>query len=135
MSDSIPEYYSHPALKSGEENEPGQQADPEGGPGDGNTDSQDAPAEPTVYRADAFRLLRPEGEWQDSSVYAITGPTIDGVTHNITINIDDEVKADSVHDFAAQEFVLVEAQLEKCRMFVDDPVELDCGEPAYPPRA
>jgi len=131
MSDSIPDYYRHLAEKSGEENGPGQQADPERGSEDGNTDSQDVPAEPTVYRADAFRLLRPEGEWQDGSIYTLTGPTIDGVTHNITINIDDEVEADSVYDFAAQELALVEAQLDGCRLLIDDPIELDCGESAY----
>lgn len=107
MSDPLPDYYRHLAEKSGKESGPEQQADPEGGSGDGNTDSQDAPAKPTVYRADAFRLLRPEGEWQDGSVYTFTGPTLDGVTHNITINISDEVKADSVYDFTAQELALV----------------------------
>jgi hypothetical protein len=131
MDDSIPEYYRHLADETGEENGPEQQADLEGGSGDEETDMQDDPAGPTLYRADAFRLLRPEGEWQDGSVYTLTGPTIDGVTHNITINIDDEVETDSVYDFAAQELALVEAQLEKCRMLVDDPIELDCGEPAY----
>ena len=34
------------------------------------------------------------------------GPTIDGVTHNITVNIDNVVEADSVYDFVAQELAL-----------------------------
>lgn len=131
MSDSVPEYYRHFTEKSGEENGPEQRANPKKNPGDEETDSQDAPSQPTVYRADAFRLLRPDDEWQDGSVYTITGPTIDGVTHNITVTIDDEVEADSVYDFAAQEIALLELQLDGCRVLIDDPIELDCGEPAY----
>jgi hypothetical protein len=46
-------------------------------------------------------------------------------------NLDDEVEADSVYDFAAQEIALLEPQLEGFRLLVDDPIELDCGEPAY----
>ena len=130
MSESVPEYYQHLAEDPEEEANPDQEAEfPRSSRQEGEEKQQ--PSEPTVYRADAFRLLRPEGEWQDSSVYTITGPTIDGVTHNITVNIDTEVEADSVYDFAAQELALVEATLEKCRMLVDDPIELDCGEPAY----
>jgi len=83
------------------------------------------------YYADAFVLPLPGEEWQDQSVYTITGPTIDGVTHNITVNIDDEVEADSVYDFAAQEIALLEPQLDGCRVLIDDPIELDCGDPAY----
>jgi len=131
MPDSIPEYYRHLADETGEESGPGHGTDPKGDSGDEETDPQDAPSEPTVYRADAFRLLLPEGEWQDGSVYTIIGPTIDGVTHNITVTTDDEVEADSVYDFAAQEVALVEAQLDRCRVLIDDPIELDCGEPAY----
>lgn len=131
MPDSIPEYYRHLAEDTGEENGSEQQVDRKEASGDEETNSQDAPSKPTVYRADAFRLRRPEGEWQDGSVYTITGPTIDGVTHNITINIDDEVEGDSVYDFAAQELALVEAQLDGCRLLIDNPIELDCGAPAY----
>jgi hypothetical protein len=127
---SIPDYYRPLADETGEESGPEQQADPESS-GDEETDSQNTPSEPTVYRADAFRLPLPEGGWRDGSVYTLTGPTIDGVTHNIAVNMDDEVEADSVYDFAAQEIALLEPQLEDFRLLVDDPIELNCGEPAY----
>ena len=91
------------------------------------------PSELTNYRADAFRLLHPEGQWQDGSIYTLTGPTTDGVTHNITINIDDEVEADSVYDFAAQELALLEPQLDGCRVLLDGPLGLSCGRPAAAP--
>ena len=130
MSESFPEYYQHLAEVPEEEANPDQEAEsPRSSQQEGEDGQQ--PSEPAVYRADAFRLLRPEGGWQDSSVYTITGPTIDDVTHNITVNIDDEVEADSVYDFAAQEIALLEPQLEGFRLLVDDPIELDCGEPAY----
>lgn len=128
--DSISEYYRHLADETGDENDQERRGREKTNPENEGT-AQDPPSEPTVYRADAFRLLRPEGDWQDGSVYTITGPTIDGVTHNITINIDDGVEADSVYDFAAQEIALLEPQLEGCRILIDDPIELDCGEPAY----
>jgi hypothetical protein len=78
-----------------------------------------------------FGSCAPRASGKTAPVYTITGPTIDDVTHNITVNIDDEVEADSVYDFAAQEIALLEPQLEGFRLLVDDPIELDCGEPAY----
>lgn len=130
MTDSIPEYYRHLAEETGDENDQERRRRQKTN-SDNEGTAQDTPPDPVVYRADAFRLLFPEGDWQDGSVYTITGPTVDGVTHNITVTIDDEVEADSVYDFAAQEIALLELQLDGCRVLIDDPIELDCGEPAY----
>jgi hypothetical protein len=33
-------------------------------------------------------MLLPSDEWQDRSLYTLTGPTIDGIQHNITINAE-----------------------------------------------
>lgn len=93
--------------------------------------AEDSGAVPKHYRADAFRMDLPSADWSDKSVYTITGPTLDGVTHNISITTDAGVEAESVYDFAGEEIAALKTQLEECRILLDDPIELYCGKPAY----
>jgi len=107
MSDSsVPDYYRPLTEEEEGKNEPERKGGSAEEAADGEAELPAAPSDPGTYRADAFRLLRPEGEWQDGSIYTLTGPTLDGVTHNITVNMEDEVEADSVYDTAGQELAL-----------------------------
>lgn len=93
--------------------------------------SNDSPGETSPYRADAFQVQRPGGQWHDGSVHTIVGPTLDGITHNIMIHADLDVEAESLYAFAAQGIALLEAELDECRLLINDSIELDCGVPAY----
>jgi len=132
MSDSIPEYYRHLAEQRAEEETPDSAARrPEaertrGGP------QADAPEPSTeTYRADAFQLDLPAGEWQDRSVYTLTGPTVDGVQHNITVMQDPDVEAETLYDFAGEQMAALEMQLDGCQVLLDDEIQLTSGRPAY----
>lgn len=124
MSDSLPDYYRHLAAQNDEAStSPSGPSTPAA--------SEDAEAPPRPFRADAFRLQLPDGDWKDRSVYTITGPTSDGIQHNITVTLDPEVEADTLYDFAAEQIAALELSLERCRVLMDDEIELDGGLPAY----
>ena len=130
MSDSTPEYYRHLAEQRAEETPSASSAETS------RQRARDAPPDapqpaPKPYRADAFQLDLPAGEWTDRSVYTLTGPTIDGIQHNITILREPDVEADTLHDFAGQQMAALELQLDGCQVLLDDAIQLASGRPAY----
>jgi hypothetical protein len=128
VADSIPDYYRH--LAEREETSGDARADGSSAPeaqGDSAAPAADSANDPVPHRADAFRMMLPGPRWADRSIYTLTGPVAGGVQHNITINTMDDVEADSVYDFGAEELALVDAQLDGCQILMVDPIELDCG--------
>ena len=67
----------------------------------------------------------------EGRVYTLTGPTIDGIQHNITINIAPDPEADALDAFAQQQVAALEPNLDECRILMDDRVELENGHPAH----
>jgi len=132
MTDELPDYYRHLAEReetSGDAR-PARSSAPEAR-GDSKPPSADTPPAPVPYRADAFRMMRPDPEWRDRSLYTLTGPVVDGIQHNITIQGVEDVGADTVYDFGAQELALLDAKLDGCQILMTDPIDLDCGLPAF----
>lgn len=132
MADSIPDYYRHLA----EREEPSGDARPDGSSapeaqGDSAAPSADGANDPVPHRADAFRMMLPGPRWADRSTYTLTGPVAGGVQHNITIHAVEDVGADTVYDFGAQELALLDAKLDGCQILMTDPIDLDCGLPAF----
>ncbi|MBT8399863.1 MAG: DUF1795 domain-containing protein [Rhodothermia bacterium] len=128
MSPEVPEYYRHLVEKK-----PGQEAPAKPGtsqrakPGPGDVPAKAAGA---PYVADSFTLPLPEG-WTDRTIFTLTGPVTDGVQHNITVNIDREVVADTLPDFAALQIQSLENQLRGIRLLKEEKVLLANGTPAY----
>ena len=130
MSDSVPEYYRHLAEQRAEEEASASSADASKQRArDAHPNAPDPSTAP--YRADAFQLDLPAGEWTDRSVYTLTGPTIDGIQHNITILREPDVEPDTLHDFAGQQIAALELQLDGCQVLLDDDIQLASGRPAY----
>ena len=76
-------------------------------------------------------MMLPSADWQDRSLYTLTGPTIDGIQHNITINVEEEPEAETLEDFAQQHIESLEPSLDACWVLMDNPVELLCEMPAH----
>lgn len=130
MDDTLPDYYRDLVADEGETNVSDDEADRASESGSSGATARDT--SPPPYHADAFRIQRPSGAWTDEeTLYTLMGPTLDGVTHNITIHTADSVEAATVDAFAARQIAGLRAELEACRILVDDPVALHCGVPAY----
>jgi len=81
------------------------------------------------FRADAFTVPVPSGDWADRSLYVLTGPTCDGLVHAVTIRKESGAPHD--HDVRAQRNVeAVRAELPDARMLRHDVVRLDCERSA-----
>lgn len=83
------------------------------------------------YRADAFRLSLPADTWVDRSVYTFSGPTVDGLTHRITITIDEANEAENAADIARNAAEAMTAHFEDCHLLLENPMSLACDHPAH----
>lgn len=125
MSSEIPEYYRSMAASNDDADE--------------ETDASDAPSSekrtrsslPRPFRADAFELTLPDASWDNQSDYTFSGPSVDDMTHEISIAITDVEDVENVTDFAAEQMEALKNELDDCRPLFDDAIELTCGHPAH----
>lgn len=130
MADSLPDYYQT-LVESGENaglDGAGDEEETHAAPPPARASSQGASR---TYRADAFRLALPGAGWTDRTTYLLTGPTLDGHTHNITITVVDEVEAGTAGGFAARQRSHMCNALDGVDVLAETPMELDGGHPAH----
>ncbi len=82
------------------------------------------------YRGNEFMINLYE-DWQDKTVFTITGPVTDGIQHNITIMVDHDVEVDNLQDFADWNVGTLENELKGCRVLKQGEINLNNGIPAY----
>ncbi len=82
------------------------------------------------YRADSFKLKLYE-DWQDKTIYSISGPVTDGIQHNITILIEKDVDVDSLQNLAEWNVQTLESELKSCLILKKGEITLNNGTPAY----
>ena len=82
------------------------------------------------YQANSFNMKLYE-DWQDKSIYSISGPVTDGIQHNITILIEQDVEADNLQDFAEWNVQTLESELKSCLILKKGEVTLNDARPAY----
>ncbi len=125
VSKDLPEYYQD--LASADEHSANNQR--------GSSASEPSPLpetqKPRRYRTDAFQCTLPDDTWTDQSTHTLIGPTRDGLTHRISITTVEDVGIDDPSVFAQHEREQLEAQLDGCRLLMDDPITLACGHPAH----
>ena len=88
------------------------------------------PGGPQTYRGNVFTINQPE-EWQDETVYTLTGPIEDGIKHNVLINVEHNVEVDSVAEHADRQIETLTAQLQGCRFLKRGEIRLNNGLEAY----
>ena len=82
------------------------------------------------YRGDRF-ALRLYDDWQDKTIFTITGPVTDGIQHGIVINLNTDVGTDNLRDYADGNIASVTNELKGCRLLHQGPIALANGLPAY----
>lgn len=118
MNNQTPEYYQN--LSEFDE-----QSTAEEGKG-----SSSAATSSRRYQADAFQFVLPSVDWRDRSVYSLSGPTVDGIEHNITIQATDNIDSDSRVEFCRDGLDALVAELNGAKILLTDDVELASGQPA-----
>ncbi len=82
------------------------------------------------YQANTFTMNFPD-QWQDRTVYTIAGPVADGLQHNVTITVGQDVPFTSVREFAEWQIATTEREVKGCRLLKKGTIALANGMPAY----
>lgn len=82
------------------------------------------------YNADQFSLSMLE-DWQDKTIFTLTGPVTDGIQHNVIINIDPDCQFDNVIEYAEWQIKTLEDELKGCILLKEGELKLDDGSDAY----
>jgi hypothetical protein len=130
----IPEYYRQFQSKPEEKKEPEQTVESSSP----DTVAKEQPkAQPKKvedktrpYNADQFSLKMLE-DWQDKTIFTLTGPVTDGIQHNVIINVDPDCPFDSVNEYAEWQIKTLEDELKGCILLKEGELKLDDGSDAY----
>ncbi|RPI74086.1 MAG: DUF1795 domain-containing protein [Ignavibacteriales bacterium] len=83
-----------------------------------------------IFQGNGFTINQLE-DWQDKTIYTLTGPVTDGIQHNVVINIDKDVPFDSLSDYADFQIKTLEQELKGCMLLKRGETKLVNGTPAY----
>lgn len=64
-------------------------------------------------------------------MFTFTGPVIDGMQHNVTITVGEQVPFTSVREFAEWQIATTEQELQSCRLLKKGNIALLNGIPAF----
>jgi hypothetical protein len=92
---------------------------------------QEVPKDKTVvFRGNGFTVNQLE-EWEDKTIYTITGPVTDGIQHNIIITVDRENTFESLSEYAEWNIKTLEEELKGCTLLKKGETQLTNGSEAY----
>jgi hypothetical protein len=89
----------------------------------------DAPPSPLSFRTSRFALDYPDG-WRDRSVYLLSGPTVDNLTHILGITIDPNPVANSLSAYADAQIQAAVDVLDQGTLLLRDRIPLASGDTA-----
>lgn len=82
------------------------------------------------YSADTFKL-KLLNDWEDKTIYTLSGPVTDGIQHNVIINVDKNVQFDSLKEYAEWQIRSLEQELQGCTLLKRGETKLDDDTEAY----
>jgi hypothetical protein len=89
----------------------------------------DARSSPASFRTSRFALDQPE-DWRDQSVYLLSGPTVDNLTHTLGITIDPNPVANSLSTYADAQIQAATDALREGTLLLHDRIPLANGDEA-----
>jgi hypothetical protein len=83
-----------------------------------------------LFQGNGFTLNQLE-DWEDKTLYTLTGPVTDGIQHNVIITIDKEPAFDNVIEYADLQITTLEKELKSCTLLKRGQTKLTNGTDAY----
>jgi len=83
-----------------------------------------------LFQGNGFTVDHLE-DWQDKTLYTITGPVTDGIQHNVIITIDKENPFDTLIEYADWHIKTLENELKGCTLLKQGETKLTNGTDAY----
>jgi len=75
--------------------------------------------------------LKLYNDWEDKTIFTLTGPVTDGIQHNIIVTREKDIQSDSVVDYAEWQIRGLEEELKSCLLLKKGKRTLQNGMPAY----
>ena len=83
-----------------------------------------------LFQGNGFTLNQLE-DWEDKTLYTLTGPVTDGIQHNVIITIDKDPAFDNVIEYADLQITVLEKELKSCMLLKRGETKLTNGTDAY----
>ncbi len=83
-----------------------------------------------LFQGNGFTISQLE-EWEDKTIYTLTGPVTDGIQHNVILNIDKEVPFETLEEYADWQIKTLETELKGCTLLKRGETKLTNGTEAY----
>ncbi len=83
-----------------------------------------------VFQGNGF-ILPHSNEWNDETLYTLTGPVADGIRHNIMIQVRKDSSWTTVETFAEAQIASLEQELTSCKILNRQKTKLVIGLDAY----
>jgi len=83
-----------------------------------------------LFQGNGFTINQLE-DWDDKTLYTLTGPVTDGIQHNVIITIDKEPAFDNVIEYADLQITTLEKELKSCMLLKRGETKLTNGTDAY----
>ncbi len=83
-----------------------------------------------VFQGNGFTLNQLE-DWEDKTIYTLTGPVTDGIQHNVIISMDKENPFDTLQEYAEWHIKAMETDLKGCTLLKKGATNLTNGNNAY----
>jgi hypothetical protein len=83
-----------------------------------------------LFQANAFTIEKLK-DWQDKTIYTLTGPVEDGIQHNVIVTVEENSAFNSLLDYADWNIRSMEAELKSCRLLKKAEKKLSNGLDAY----
>ena len=83
-----------------------------------------------VFQGNSFTINQLEN-WEDKTIYTITGPVTDGIQHNVIITSDNENPFDTLEEYAEWHIKTLESDLKGCTLLKKGETKLTNGTEAY----
>lgn len=134
----IPEYYKQfqnqpvEEEKQEEKESPAELAEPQQQKQQSQKSAQSATIKDktVIFQGNGFTLNQLD-DWEDKTLYTLTGPVTDGVQHNVIITIDKENPFDSLEEYAEWHIKTLETDLKSCMILKKGETKLTDGTEAY----
>ncbi len=82
------------------------------------------------FKANEFTINVLE-DWEDKTIYTLTGPVTDGIQHNLIITLDKENPFDTLREYAEWHIKALETDLKSCTLLKKGETKLTNGTDAY----
>jgi hypothetical protein len=83
-----------------------------------------------LFQGNGFTINQLD-DWEDKTLYTLTGPVTDGIQHNVIITIDNEPAFDNLLEYADLQITTLEKELKSCMLLKRGETKLTNGTDAY----